>query len=234
MSRSPPITLTAHALELSLSPSIGGSISRFDWVGGGGRVPILRKCNSCTENVLEAASFPLVPYVNRIRGGKFAFRGRDITLAPNMAGDPSPLHGQGWLSPWRVDDASASEARLSFHHQPGEWPWAYRAEQHFALDDGGLSLNVSCRNLSSEPNCVCAATTCSAANCRSLFSATRRPKRPSAKPATPPPIRTHGRKNSPGSSKSSAWSATRRARASCASSPDPGGIIREPDTPRSG
>ena len=151
MSPRPPITLSAGALQLDLSPSIGGSISSFEWIDGDRRVPVLRKCNSCPENVLEAASFPLVPFVNRIRGGHFAFRGRAVTLAPNMAGDPSPLHGQGWLSEWQVDRASASDALLSFHHQAGEWPWEYRAEQHFELDERGLSLRLTCRNLSDEP-----------------------------------------------------------------------------------
>lgn len=151
MSSHSPIIVSAGSLELCLSPSIGGSIFWFEWIEGDRRQPVLRKCNSCHENVLEAASFPLVPYVNRIRGGHFAFRGRDVTLAPNMAGDVSPLHGQGWLAPWQVDRATASEAVLSFHHQPGEWPWEYRAEQHFALDERGLSLSLTCRNLSDQP-----------------------------------------------------------------------------------
>jgi aldose 1-epimerase len=151
MSPNPPISLAAGALELSISPSIGGSISGFDWTDGERRVPVLRKCNSCPENVLEAGSFPLVPYVNRIRGGRFRFRGREVTLAPNMAGDPSPLHGHGWLSAWQVESASGTEALLSFHHRPGEWPWEYEARQRFALDEGGLSLHLACRNLSDEP-----------------------------------------------------------------------------------
>jgi aldose 1-epimerase len=143
--------LTAGHLELNLSPSIGGSISSLEWIDGERRVAVLRKCNSCHEKVLEAASFPLVPYVNRIRGGQFTFRGRTVTLAPNMAGDPSPLHGQGWLSRWRVERSTASEAVLSFDHPPGEWPWAYRSEQHFNLDERGLSLRLDCRNLSDQP-----------------------------------------------------------------------------------
>ena len=143
-----PLMLTAGGLELSLSPSIGGSISGFEWTGGGRSVPVLRKCNSCHQNVLEAASFPLVPYVNRIRSGRFSFRGREIRLAPNMAGDISPLHGQGWLSPWQVDRATPSQAILTFYHPPGEWPWEYRAQQHFTIDERGLSLNLDCRNLS--------------------------------------------------------------------------------------
>lgn len=151
MSPNPPIIMTADTLELGLSPYVGGSISWFDWIGGNHRVPVLRKCNSSPENVLDAASFPLVSYVNRVRGGHFSFRGRTITLAPNMAGDVSPLHGQGWLAAWQVESVSASDAVISFSHQAGEWPWDYAAEQHFALDENGLLLTLSCRNLSSEP-----------------------------------------------------------------------------------
>ena len=151
MSSPKPLILSTGRLELTLNPSIGGSISALEWIAGDRRVPVLRKCNSCSENVLEAASFPLVPYVNRIRGGRFAFRGREVTLAPNMAGDPSPLHGQGWLAPWQVESSAAAQAALSYHHRPGEWPWEYRAEQYFELDEAGLSLRLVCRNLSGGP-----------------------------------------------------------------------------------
>jgi len=67
------VELTAGRLRLQLSPSIGGAISAFEWIGPGAARPILRKCNSPLEKVLDAASFPLVPYVNRIRDGRFTF-----------------------------------------------------------------------------------------------------------------------------------------------------------------
>src|SRR5689334_24930829 len=116
------VKLTAGPLSLELNPSIGGAISAFDWSGGGGSRSIFRKCNSPLEKVLDACSFPLVPYVNRIRGGAFSFRGRDVRIAANMAGDPSPLHGQGWLNPWKVEGANTSSAVLSYRHEAGEWP----------------------------------------------------------------------------------------------------------------
>src|SRR5215213_4495818 len=145
------VRLVAGPLRLELNPSIGGSIAAFEWVGGGAQRGILRECNNPQEKVLDSASFPLVPYVNRIRGGRFAFRGRDVRLAPNMAGDASPLHGQGWLGAWRVDDAAENSAALSFRHEAGEWPWAYDARQEFALDERGLSIGLTCRNASAEP-----------------------------------------------------------------------------------
>jgi aldose 1-epimerase len=144
------LTLSSSDLELELSPSIGGVISRLTYAGEGGPRPILREGHSPLQNVLEAASFPLVPFVNRVRGGSFTFRGRTISMAPNMAGDPSPLHGQGWLSSWNVDEADGDAAVLSFHHEPGEWPWAYTARQAFRLDGPVLDLALTCRNDSSE------------------------------------------------------------------------------------
>jgi aldose 1-epimerase len=145
------VELAAGKLKLALNHSIGGSICGFYWIDGETRAPLLRECNSRSENVLDASSFPLVPFVNRIRGGAFTFRGREVRIAPNMAGDPSPLHGQGWLCPWRVEQAGEAQAVLSFHHDAGEWPWAYDARQEFALDEQGLSVSLTCRNASNEP-----------------------------------------------------------------------------------
>lgn len=145
------LTLSSTDLGLQLSPSIGGAISRLSYVGEGDPRPILREGHSPPQNVLGAASFPLVPFVNRVRGGSFAFRSRTVSLAPNMAGDPSPLHGQGWLNSWNVDESDSSSAVLSYRHESGEWPWAYEARQEFRLDGEVLDLALTCRNLSNEP-----------------------------------------------------------------------------------
>ncbi|MBA3677740.1 MAG: aldose 1-epimerase [Sphingosinicella sp.] len=145
------VVLKTGALELALSPLMGGSITRFDRQGGEGLNAILRGCEGIPRSILDAANFPLVPYVNRIRAGRFDFRGREVRILPNMPGDPSPLHGQGWLSPWRVEERAESEAELIFRHEAAEWPWSYEARQIFNLDDSGLSLRLACRNLSDEP-----------------------------------------------------------------------------------
>jgi aldose 1-epimerase len=151
MSTQTTIALGVGKLRLELSPSIGGAISAFEWIDGAVSRPILRKCHSPLEKVLDAASFPLVPYVNRIRDGRFRFGRREVRIAPNMAGDASPLHGQGWLNPWTVGEAEERRAVLNFYHQAGEWPWAYEARQEFALDERGVGLTLICRNLSAEP-----------------------------------------------------------------------------------
>ena len=151
MTRSGPPTLHCGALSLVLKPEAGGSIARFDYVASNGmQIPVFRGSEDTAAGVLAQGSFPLVPYSNRVRGGRFTFRGREVRIAPNMAGDPSPLHGQGWLAPWEVVRLEECEAELRFEHQAGEWPWAYEARQVFTLDESGLTLVLTCTNTGGE------------------------------------------------------------------------------------
>ena len=144
------LVLEAGSLRLDLNPGLGGSIATFDWIGESGPCAILRRAENRTD-VLAAANFPLVPFVNRVRDGRFRFGDREVVLQPNMPGDPSPLHGQGWLGAWNTEASDTRHASLGFRHEPGEWPWRYEARQQFELDQTGLSLRLTCLNLSSEP-----------------------------------------------------------------------------------
>ena len=145
------LRLSSGSLVLELAPSIGGSIARFDVVQSEEKFSVFRNSGGLPRTVLDAASFPLVPYSNRIRGGRFSFRGREVALAPNMKSDPSPLHGQGWLGAWEVVQTGESNAELLYRHDAGEWPWSYEARQHFALDPSGLTIRLTCTNLSHDP-----------------------------------------------------------------------------------
>ena len=138
------ISLAAGDLRVEVAPEVGGSVARFDRAGQ----PLLRPAPDGADHVLAMACFPLVPYCNRIRGGRFLCDGQAVRLAPNMAADPSPLHGQGWLAPWRVVTAQTHKVELVFDHEAGEWPWSYQARQVIALDEGGLTLTLACSNLS--------------------------------------------------------------------------------------
>ena len=146
------IELSAGNLRLELSPGTGGAISAFEWTSGELPTPILRKCHTPLENVLEAGCFPLVPYVNRIRGGQFRFRDRVVKLRPNMAGDPSPLHGQGWLNSWEVEDCTARrrDAQLSAT-RPVNGLGTMRRGNILRSTKGGLTVTLDCRNISAEP-----------------------------------------------------------------------------------
>jgi aldose 1-epimerase len=144
--------LARGKLSLRLAPGRGGGIASFECCAvSGGNLSIFRPLDPDDPSPAAPASFPMVPFVNRVRGGVFSFRGRTVTLARNMPPDPSPLHGQGWLASWTVERLDSDSAELVYRHAPGEWPWAYAARQTFALDETGLSLGLSCTNLSEAP-----------------------------------------------------------------------------------
>ncbi len=145
-----PVLKAGH-LELELAPAIGGSIVRFDHVHAAQRQHLLRPSSADADSALGMASFPLVPYANRIRGGMFECDGVLVQLTPNMAGDQSPLHGQGWLHPWTATISDEQSATLHYLHETDEWPWRYESWQDFELDEDGLSLTLGCRNLSPQP-----------------------------------------------------------------------------------
>jgi aldose 1-epimerase len=146
------LLLSRGPLLLRLAPALGGGIASFECCAvSNGNIPIFRPLDAHGKSPTALASFPLVPFVNRIRGGAFIFRGRRVTLAQNMPPDPSPLHGQGWQAPWTVERLTEDGAELVYRHDPGEWPWAYAAQQSFALDAAGLRVDLSCTNRSDEP-----------------------------------------------------------------------------------
>lgn len=137
------LALEAGDYRLAIEPERGGSIARFTWRGQ----DLLRP--SRPGSPLDTACFPLVPFSNRIAEGRFKARGREIVIAPNMpgGGHRHPLHGFGWLAAWTPIRAMAEKAEIEHEYPSGEWPWAYRARQRFALSTRGLIVTLSVTNL---------------------------------------------------------------------------------------
>ena len=147
----PRFSLKAGLLQVDVLPAVGGSIARFDYLGPGGRQSLLRGTDDAYDDVLGSSCYPLVPYANRIRGGRFQCDGREVQLAPNLQGDASPLHGQGWRAPWSVESVAGDRLGMIFRHEAGEWPWAYESRQQLVLTPEGLEIALNCRNLSALP-----------------------------------------------------------------------------------
>lgn len=140
------LNLVSGPLTLDIAPETGGSIARFRLADQ----DLLRPAAPGASDAGDMACFPLVPFSNRIRGGRFSCDGREVMLSPNLPGDKSPMHGQGWRNAWDVEVSDQRCATLTFIHEAGEWPWRYEARQLFELDNDGLTVTLSCRNLSPE------------------------------------------------------------------------------------
>ena len=142
-----PIALHAGDLRLTLAPDLGGSILSFTK----GAVDLLRSTLAGATDALETACFPLVPYANRLDRGRFVFGGRTASLERNMAGQPHPLHGDGWRGEWGVVDREAASATLVFDAGGSKWPWTYAASQIVRLSPSSLRLELEVTNLDSAP-----------------------------------------------------------------------------------
>jgi aldose 1-epimerase len=137
-------TIASGDYEVGLDPEDGGGVTFLRFKG----VDVLRPAPAVRHGPLELSCFPLVPYANRIGHGRFTWRGRKVSLEPNMAGDPSPMHGDGWLSVWSAAEAAADRIVLELRHTAGAWPWSYLARQTIAANPGGVSLGLELTNRS--------------------------------------------------------------------------------------
>lgn len=142
------IELVAGDWRVRLRPEIGGAIAALDHAG----TPVLRAMPETASDILAAACFAMVPYANRIGGGRFVWRGKTVELPPTLEGVRHALHGHGWQAVWRVVRHDRTSALLEHAHDgTSGWPWAYRAHQHVALDEGGCTVRLMVENLADEP-----------------------------------------------------------------------------------
>ncbi len=133
------IVLDDGAARVEILPNLGAGLASYAW---GGR-PVLRpRDEQADEPVLGLAMNLLAPWSNRISGGGFAWGGTFHPLAPNLAGEPCPIHGNAWQSGWTPRRASATEALLTLASD-GPGPFAYDAEVAYALTDGALTTRLT-------------------------------------------------------------------------------------------
>jgi aldose 1-epimerase len=143
------ITLRAGDARLQLAPGAGGAIVRYWWERSGAVHEWLRPATRDWldgRDPYQASAFPLVPYSNRIREGRFVFDGREVTLPRNRPPERHSIHGHGWQGTWTPLEVSSSTARLEYRHAAGAWPWAYRAEQRLALASTSLTVELGVCN----------------------------------------------------------------------------------------
>ncbi len=99
----------------------------------------------------------LIPWPNRVRDGKWRWNGADQQLALTEPEQHNAIHGLvRWLAWDVVHKADASiELRCTCAPQSG-YPWRLAVSNAWSLDDGGLTVVTTIRNMSSEPAPVAA------------------------------------------------------------------------------
>lgn len=129
--------------------TLGGTLLQFRALCDGKWLDILRPVTVDEKTpALQSACFPLVPFGNRVAGNRFDHAGASYTLTPNQSWDAHYVHGDGWLNPWTATAARHDALTLVYEHAASvATPYAYRAEQHFALSGNSMELTLSVSNL---------------------------------------------------------------------------------------
>jgi aldose 1-epimerase len=141
-----PADLAAGDLRVLLAPASGGRIAAF-WSEGanGARVDILVPMAGPVADPLQwpkAGCYPLVPFSNRIRNGRFGFAGVDVQLPAHSSCAPHALHGFSQLRPWSIARRDERHAVMRYEHAPDAWPWAFVAEQRLSLTPDALTIEL--------------------------------------------------------------------------------------------
>ena len=153
-SRLQVIELRAGSMRLGVAPEIGGSITRYASERAGRIIEWMRPASPdalAERSAGGMSSFPLVPFSNRIRDARFRFRGREMQLPQNFRPEPHAIHGHGWRARWTVVERVEARLTVEYRHPAGAWPWAYAAQQTFALDDERLRVRFAVTNEAPEP-----------------------------------------------------------------------------------
>ena len=146
------ITLQNAPLRLTLLPERGASIASFQHEN----FQIFRETSPqsiAAGDVRAFACFPLIPYSNRIRTGKFTFAGQHYALKHDEEDPRHAMHGTARFHPWRLTAQTQTTAscEFSFPTPTDEWPFPYNAWQIFTLEPDRLIIELGIENTHTAP-----------------------------------------------------------------------------------
>ncbi len=135
------IELRAGSARALVGPQDGAALAALD-TGG---MPILRPLKPGREaDPFAWAMNILAPFANRVSVpvpvGKIA-----VPLAPNLAGEPFPIHGDAFQRPWQVVDSAPGFLALALP-MGGFGPLVYSARLTYALQPDRLEVQLVLRN----------------------------------------------------------------------------------------
>ncbi|MBA3326392.1 MAG: aldose 1-epimerase [Rhodobacteraceae bacterium] len=140
------IPLSAGAAEALVAPDMGGGLAALTVSGR----PVLRGWSGRAEEGPFALGLNLLaPFSNRIAGG-FDFDGRRYDLAPNLPGEPFPIHGDAFQRAWKVAARSGWSVTLALPE--GEFgPFRYAAEVVYRLAPGDIAIALRLTSRARDP-----------------------------------------------------------------------------------
>lgn len=144
--------LQNNLLRVTILPELGASLGGLELRQGGFWLPVLRPTALAAwvgRHSPDTSSYPLAPYSNRIRRGRFTFEGQDYHLRPNWPGTSQPQHGEVRQRAWRVRSASDNhlECILDSGADPQlNFPFSFSGRLRYGLAPDHLEMHLSLTN----------------------------------------------------------------------------------------
>ncbi|HVV20544.1 MAG TPA: aldose 1-epimerase family protein [Pseudonocardiaceae bacterium] len=127
---------------------VGAGLRAFDWDG----VPYLETFPADASKPPLGAGSVLVPWPNRVAGARWEFDGEPQHLEVTEPDRGNAIHGLTRHQAWRTVLREASRITLATDvaEQPG-WPVPLHTSITYAVDDRGLTIEHTVRNVGTEP-----------------------------------------------------------------------------------
>jgi len=133
-------TMGAGLCDFSLRSPMG------DWT------PVTRRAPTPATWSEATGCFVMLPWPNRVRAGKFVFRGREYDLGVNFA-DGTAIHGEVRERAWKIRHRTPQSAVLEFDSRDEKgltFPWTYLARIRYEVSPEGLEIDLAVTNTSDE------------------------------------------------------------------------------------
>ncbi len=147
------VTIENDHWRVGLVPATGGSVAFGQVRIGGEWVDVLRPTPQEDLGVAaNTASYPLVPWSNRIRDGKLVWAGRTFQLRINFP-DGTAIHGTGMEYPWTIVEHEPHRIVLEFVSKDVygvNWPWTFSTRYTYELDGERFVWGMEITNTSHE------------------------------------------------------------------------------------
>ena len=101
----------------------------------------------------KAGAFPLFPYHGRLKGAELVTEEQSFQLRGNPYRNGDAMHGPAQRRPWTIAHQSANVLSVSLEYEADEeWPYSFRAVQHFSIKDHRLDVTLTLLNTSERPS----------------------------------------------------------------------------------
>lgn len=149
--------------QARIAPELGFNCFELTVVRNGQRVSVLHAADGFAEggHPPSHSGIPLLfPYPNRIRGGHYAWEGKDYHLPESLVayeGAGNAIHGFCLDRPWRVTDQTPSSVTAEFQlsrdapERLDLWPTDGKISLKYSLDGCSLRADIQVTNPSDKP-----------------------------------------------------------------------------------